>query len=232
MRHEDIFSFEEIRDTVATAVERLGFTKVRLTGGEPLVRKGIVVLIAMVADISGITDYALTTNGVLLQEYAQDIKRAGIMRVNVSLDSVNPERFCAITRGGDAAQVVRGIFAARDAGLTPIKLNCVVNEHCFEDDARGVQEFGARHGFEVRFIKRMHLAQGTFSVVEGGSGGDCAVCNRVRLSSDGFVYPCLFNDIRFSIRDMGAQAALERAVQYKPERGTSSAKNMFHCIGG
>lgn len=230
IRHEDVLRFEEIVEVAKIAVE-LGVTKVRVTGGEPLVRKGIVLLVRMLRAIEGIRDFTMTTNGVRLAEFAQPLADAGLNRINVSLDATNPERYAAITRGGDVQNVIQGIVAARAAGLNPVKLNCVVHESPDEADARDVAAFAAREGLELRFIRRMNLAEGHFAVVVGGSGGDCPRCNRLRLSSDGMVRPCLFNDIGFSVRALGAREAILRAVTAKPESGLTS-DGRFHAIGG
>jgi len=230
IRHEDVLSFEEVVE-VATVATEMGVTKIRVTGGEPLVRRGVLALVAMLADVPGIHDYAMTTNGILLAEYATALAEAGLHRVNVSLDALDPQRYAAITRGGDVQSVIAGIEAARDAGLDPVKINCVVRESTEEPDARAVAAFGRAHGCEVRFIRRMTLASGDFSTVIGGTGGDCARCNRLRLSSDGMVRPCLFNNLAFSVRELGVREALGRAVENKPESGQTS-RGQFHEIGG
>ncbi|HNR34643.1 MAG TPA: radical SAM protein [Candidatus Hydrogenedentes bacterium] len=228
--HEDMLRFEEIAEIARTAVE-LGITKIRVTGGEPLVRRGIVTLIGMLSRMDGITDFAMTTNGAYLAEFARPLAAAGLHRVNVSLDAVDPARYATITRGGDVHKVFEGIHAAREAGLAPIKLNCVVQDSPDEPDARGVAAYAAREGLEVRYIRRMNLEIGDFSVVIGGSGGDCARCNRLRLSCDGMIRPCLFNDIQFGVRELGAREAILRAVAEKPLCGQTS-RGHFNSIGG
>jgi len=115
LRHEEILTFDEITEVVKTAVE-LGIDKIRLTGGEPLVRKGIVELVGMLAQIEGIKDFGLTTNGILLDEFALLLKNAGIHRLNISLDTMDPDQFAHITRGGDIKAVLKGIEAAVKAG--------------------------------------------------------------------------------------------------------------------
>ena len=230
MRHGDVLSFEEIVDVARTAVE-MGVTKVRVTGGEPLVRRNIVALVSMLAGIDGIRDYAMTTNGIRLSEFAADLAAVGLQRVNVSLDAVEPGRYAELTRGGDVREALAGIAAARAAGLSPVKLNCVVQESPEEPDARAVLAFGQAEGLEVRFIRRMNLSQGIFSVVIGGTGGDCARCNRLRLSCNGLVRPCLFSDLGFSVRELGPRGAIRRAVEAKPACGGTSHE-MFHTLGG
>lgn len=230
IRHEDVLRFEEIAEVAHTAVE-LGVVKVRVTGGEPLVRRGIVTLVSMLARIPGIEDFAMTTNGIRLAELAQPLAEAGLHRINISLDALDPARYADVTRGGDVRLVLDGIRAARAAGLAPIKLNCVVQHSPDEPDARSVAAFARDEGLEIRFIRMMNLSIGDFSVVMGGTGGDCARCNRLRLSCDGWVRPCLFNDAAFSVRALGAREAIRRAVDAKPECGQTS-RNHFHRVGG
>jgi cyclic pyranopterin phosphate synthase len=137
-----------------------------------------------------------------------------------------------ITRGGDVADVLAGIEAAVAAGLTPVKLNCVVKESADEPAARGVAEYAKARGLEVRFIHEMDLAGGTFRAVEGGTGGECRLCNRLRLTSDGQVRPCLFSDLSFPVRQLGAREAIERALAAKPPAGTRCVRTLMHRIGG
>jgi len=219
-----LLSFEEIAEVTKTAAA-LGVRKIRLTGGEPLLRRGIETLTRMLASIPGIAELAMTTNGVLLADHAQSLADAGLQRVNISLDTTDPEHYRELTGGGDIRRVLAGIKAAQAARLSPIKINCVVSESSCESDARDVASFARRNGLEVRFIRRMNLAAGAFSVVEGGSGGDCKRCNRLRLSSDGIVRPCLFSDLGFSVRELGAARALEQAAREKPEAGKPCARD-------
>jgi len=229
--HHEVMSFEEIHTAVQTAVS-LGVRKVRLTGGEPLVRRGIVELVAMLSEIEGIEDLAMTSNGALLSEMAGPLKKAGLQRVNVSLDSLDPQRYRKITRKGELQDVLDGIFAAREAGLFPIKLNTVIPPNGDKSEAQHVAEFGKEHGFQVRFIRQMDLSSGEFSVVEGGEGGNCPLCNRLRLSSRGIIYPCLFSDSGYDTRSLGVEEALRAAVGEKPARGIVSNSNTFYGIGG
>lgn len=228
--HDSVLRYEEIVETVREAV-RLGITKVRLTGGEPLVRKGIAHLVEMLAGVEGVSDLAMTTNGLLLGPCAVPLRQAGLRRINISLDAVDPARYAEITRGGDVRQVLAGIAAARAAGLAPIKINCVVEKSPEEKDAEEVAAFAAREGYEIRFIRRMHLPHGRFSVVTGGRGGDCPQCNRLRLSSNGFIRPCLMSDLAFSVRELGAREAILKAIEAKPAMG-QSCNTAMNAIGG
>jgi cyclic pyranopterin phosphate synthase len=228
--HSEILSFEEISDFTRIAVAN-GITKVRLTGGEPLVRKGIVELVTMLASIDGLEDLAMTTNGVLLSKYAADLKKAGLNRINISLDTVNPENYCQITRNGELSQVLEGIEAARKAGLEPIKINCVLLGQP-DEETNLLKEFCVSRGLKLRFIHQMNLKTGEFSTVEGGDGGNCSKCNRVRLLANGDIKPCLFSDLAYNIRKLGHQEALDLALGNKPRSGTYNKSGEFYNIGG
>ena len=229
--HGNILSFEEIVEVVEVAVE-LGVTKIRLTGGEPLVRKGIVELVRMIAGVHGVEDLAMTTNGVLLEKYAADLSVAGLHRVNVSLDTLNPEKYKELSRGGDIQSVFSGIDAAVKAGLHPIKINCVRSNETTVVDEEQLRVFCKENNYQLRFIKQMSLADGSFSPVEGGEGGRCNICNRVRLTAKGDIIPCLFSDDGFNVRELGIENALKMAVGIKPASGHQNNVNAFYNIGG
>ncbi len=231
LRHEDILSYDEIRDFTEVAVSR-GVSKVRITGGEPLVRKGVIALVGMISEITGIRDLSMTTNGVLLKQFAHELKTAGLKRVNISLDTLDPEKFISITRNGNIADVLEGIKAAKDAGLSPVKINCVIKKSKEEPDAIAVTRFCKVNHLEIRYIHQMDLVSGFFSTVEGGTGGNCSLCNRLRLTANGKLKPCLFNDIGFDIRELGYNRALDLAVSLKPECGSKNITGTFYNIGG
>ena len=231
LRHEEILSYDEITNFTRVAVEN-GVTKVRITGGEPLARKGITALVGMISDISGINDLSMTTNGVLLKKYARELKSSGLHRVNISLDTIDPEKFTAITRNGNIKDVLEGIEAAKDAGLLPVKINCVIKESREEEEAKGVRRFCEENNLEIRYIRQMDLVKGHFSRVEGGTGGDCNSCNRLRLTANGKLKPCLFNNIELDIRKIGYVEALKQAIELKPECGSTNDTGTFYNIGG
>jgi len=231
LKHESILSFEEIADIVRAGVD-MGITKIRLTGGEPLVRRGIARLVETLANIEGVDDLAMTTNAVLLKRYATSLANAGLHRVNISLDTTDAERYRRITRCGDIEDVFAGIAAARQAELEPIKLNCVANPFLDESDVEAVKDFGRSNRLQVRVIRMMDFAAGRFSVVEGGTGGDCQRCNRLRLSSDGRLRPCLFSDVSFAVRGSSAKRAIRQAIAAKPSAGGPCEHNWMHGIGG
>src|SRR5258708_4347499 len=160
MAREEILSFEEIERFVRVAVS-LGVRKLRITGGEPLVRKDLAVLVRKLVEIPGIKDLALTTNGVLLAQQAEALYRAGLRRINVHLDTLDRERFKQITRRDDLDRVLEGIETARRLGFGPIKLNAVAVKNLLEPDLVPLARYGRERDIEVRFIEFMPLdAQG------------------------------------------------------------------------
>jgi len=231
MKHSDILTYEEITEIVKVAVD-LGIDKVRITGGEPLVRKGIVDLVKMIDAIPGVKDLSMTTNGTLLDQFAEPLAKAGLKRVNISLDTMDPDEFRKITRVGDIRNVLEGIKAALKAELKPVKINCVIKKSQLEPHAQEVLQFCLKNNIEVRFIKEMNLKTGVFSKVTGGDGGNCKSCNRLRLTADGKIKPCLFSDLEYDVRELGIGQAIHRAVGIKPASGTENRVNFFSNIGG
>jgi cyclic pyranopterin phosphate synthase len=157
--HEQILRYEEI-ETIVRAAAKLGVSKVRLTGGEPLVRPGIVDLVGMLAGVPGVDDLTMTTNGVLLSRYAEALAEAGLRRVNVSLDTLRAERFRRITRLGRIEGVLDGIKAAHRAGLEPVKINTVVIRGMNEDEVVDFAQKTVDDGWNVRFIEWMPIGNG------------------------------------------------------------------------
>ena len=156
MERREMLTFEEIERFVRVAV-RLGINKVRLTGGEPLVRRNLQVLVRKLAAIPEITDLALTTNGILLQQQAGQLYDAGLRRINIHLDTLDPARFKQIVRRDMFETVLEGIFACKRLGYNPIKLNAVAVRGLIEEDLVPLAQFGRKHGIEVRFIEFMPL---------------------------------------------------------------------------
>jgi cyclic pyranopterin phosphate synthase len=247
--HEQTLRYEEIATIVRAATE-VGVDKVRLTGGEPLVRRGIVDLVRMLAAIPGVKDLAMTTNGILLAQYAQDLAEAGLQRVNISLDTLRPERFRRITRRGELADVLAGVEAARQANLTPIKFNTVVIRGMNDDEIIDLARRTQEAGWNLRFIELMPVgngglvnkdweervvtadeikrqveatlgplkparvaqgggparyyrlpeAEGTLGFITPVSEHFCTRCNRLRLTADGQLRPCLLSDQEIDLR--------------------------------
>jgi cyclic pyranopterin phosphate synthase len=160
---ENVLSFEELTRLV-TCFARLGVRRLRLTGGEPTVRRDLPALVAMLRAIDGIEDLALSTNGHRLAEVAAPLRRAGVDRLNVSVDSLDPARFLAITRGGELARVLAGIEAARAAGFTDIKLNAVAVRGFNDDEVPALCAYAWEHALVPRFIEQMPMADGALFV--------------------------------------------------------------------
>ena len=154
LSHNDILSFEDLYRIAEQAVE-LGLNKIRVTGGEPLVRKGVVGFLEKLAAMPGLTELVLTTNGVLLPEMAADLRRAGVQRLNVSLDSLKPETFARITRGGNLQRVLDGLDAAEQAGFPEVKINMVVMRGVNDDEVLDFAALTLRKACAVRFIEYM-----------------------------------------------------------------------------
>jgi len=229
--HLDVLSFEEIVEVVKVAVN-LGISKIRLTGGEPLVRKGISDLVRMIAAIPGVEDLAMTTNAIFLEQFVGELAEAGLKRINVSLDTLDPGKYKHLTRGGDINKVMRGLKAAEKAGFKPIKINCVITGQTTAEDKEQLRSFCAENNYRLRFIREMSLTDGEFYPVEGGKGGRCNICNRIRLTARGEVIPCLFSEDRYNIRDWGIGDAILMAVGAKPASGKKNKINTFYNIGG
>ncbi len=151
-----ILTLEEML-AVARAFVELGVTKIRVTGGEPLVRKNVLWLIREIGRLDGLNELVLTTNGSRLEQMAQDLRAGGVRRLNVSLDSLDPERFRRLTRVGDLDKVLRGIAAARQAGFDRIKLNAVILKHRNHDEISALTQFAVDRGMDISFIEEMPL---------------------------------------------------------------------------
>jgi cyclic pyranopterin phosphate synthase len=261
LSHNEVLRYEEIV-TIARAAAELGISKIRLTGGEPLVRLGL-------ANIKGIDDIALTTNGLLLKKYAAPLKEAGLKRVNVSLDSLQEDRYKQITRIGNLSEALDGIAAAKEAGLEPVKINMVVIQGLNDDEILDFANLSLNKGWNIRFIEPMPFtadtkfsfvpiseivarlntlgnlepylpnngngpakyfrykgARGTIGFISPMSECFCSACNRLRITVDGMLRPCLMNDNELDLRSLlrsgtslgEVKKVILKAVEVKPER--------------
>jgi len=283
--HDDMLSLEEIVEIVKAGA-KLGIDKVRITGGEPLVRNGIVEFIQMISNIDGIKDIAITTNGILLPKYGEALKNAGLKRVNISIDSLKPDKYKEITRGGDLSKVLDGINEAIRLGLTPVKLNVVAIGGYNDDEIGDFIELTKDKPIDVRFIELMPIGEASewgkdkfisnediknkfvdlvpteteasspakYYKLPGGKGRVgfinpisnhfCGDCNRLRLTSDGKLKPCLHSNNEIDILEVARNNpekiydVLKSAILSKPEKHylysdnhEESNRNMFQ-IGG
>lgn len=289
--HLEILRFEEMLKLVSLSVD-LGISKVRITGGEPLVRRGVVNFIRDLVQIPGIKDVSMTTNGVLLTKFGPALKQAGLKRINISLDTLVPEKFKAITRGGDLKEVWEGIETALDLNLGPIKINTVVMRGTNDDEIIDFVKLIFNYPLHIRFIECMPIGEADglaqqsmvpqaeikariekhFKLEPGdqhilGSGPAqyfqvpgalgslgfispitahfCPACNRLRLTPDGKLRPCLNSrweiDLKEPLRSGASDAELKRlfleAVKKKPQGHTMNEDHwnqprMMYQIGG
>lgn len=316
MSHERVLSYEEIVRFVRVATE-FGIKHLRLTGGEPLARKGCVELASMLSALPGIEDIAITTNGSLLPKLARPLVEAGVSRVNISLDTLDPATFHAVTRVGHLEDALAGIDAALEAGFKTVKINCVA-VRSLKQDVLGMARLSVDRPLHVRFIEYMPIgsddmnlltqggaealghdresprisvadwsahdtipsdelretisrlgeeagvgallpasgkrptgygpadywtfegAKGTVGFISAMSNHFCKTCNRLRLTADGCIRPCLFSDVEVPAHDAlragddeGVRAALRKALRIKPDaHHTQGTERYMSQIGG
>jgi cyclic pyranopterin phosphate synthase len=273
--HTEILSYEEIQAIVRAAAE-LGIIRIRLTGGEPLVRAELSNLIEMLSQVDGIQELSLTTNGTMLKKYAWELKKAGLSRVNVSLDTLKPDKFQYITRLGKLMDVLEGIEAAKETGFRPVKINMVVMRGINDDEIIDFAKMTYEDGWHVRFIElmpfksmaefvpsvelRQHIsllgklepcpsitgngpamyyrlsgAKGTIGFITPLTETSfCSRCNRMRLTPDGKLRPCLLGedeiDLKIPLRNNASMEEIKRlilkAVACKPEHHQLSGGNV------
>ena len=286
----EILSYEEIGRLIKIAA-RLGINKVRLTGGEPLLRPDLTQLVSMISKTDGIDDISLTTNGTLLKRFAADLKQAGLTRVNISLDTLRPDRFTKITGNDRLGDVLSGVAAAERVGLTPVKINMVVMRGENDDEILDFARKTMDDAWNVRFIEympfggssaemartvptqeirdrigraigplepcgirngngparyfRLRGTAGTLGFISPMTEHFCATCNRLRVTADGQLRPCLLDDdeinIKKALRDGSSDEELkqlvQRAVGIKRERhhlneGIAAPERPMRQIGG
>lgn len=187
---DQVLSLEEFARLGSCLVE-MGVTKLRITGGEPLIRRGALELMQHLGQLPGLRELCLTTNGTHLRQYAHALKAAGVHRLNISLDSLNPERFRQMTRHGDLVQVLDGIKAAQDAGFTRIKLNAVMLKHYNADEANALVQFALDEKLDISFIEEMPLGR----INEHGRAAEFISSQQLReqLAPHWALYPLLNN---------------------------------------
>jgi len=231
--HRDIISYELIRKIVEAAIP-LGITKVRLTGGEPLVRKGIVDLVAMLSGMKGLRELTMTTNGILLPRFAHALKQAGMGRVNVSLDTLDAEKYRWLTRGGDLSQVLDGLNSLDAAGFTSTKINMVLMPEINKDEVLSLQQFCRFRGYCLQRIHHYHLNdyQSIDFSAKAERPKSCHLCNRIRVTADGMLKPCLFSEQEILIDPDDITSSLIEAIREKPLQGQSNTSRENWQIGG
>ena len=258
--HVDMLTEDEMILAVEAAAS-LGITKLRITGGEPLVKKNIVSICRRAAAVPGIEEVCLTTNGILLPELAKPLQDAGVKRLNLSLDTLNPEKYADITRIGNLDDFWKGFHASLDAGFEKIKLNAVLIGGFNDDEIVPLAELTRQYPVDMRFIEMMPMcdsaefgpeayipfthvldalpdarpvpkdggvaklyrlpgAKGNIGLISPVSAHFCGECNRIRLTADGKVKPCLHSNAEYSLKGLsfdGMRAQLEQAIWNKPK---------------
>lgn len=280
--HDEILTEDEMILAVQAAAS-LGISKLRLTGGEPLLKKNILSICRRSAAVPGIREVCMTTNGTLLPQLAKPLRDAGVSRLNISLDTLNPEKYTHITRIGTLDQAIRGIEAALEAGFPRLKINAVLIGGFNDNEIPALAALTQQYPTDVRFIELMPMtteetfgpqayvsyaavlsalpelipaeqydgvaklyrlpdAQGNIGLISAVSNHFCAACNRIRLTADGKLKPCLHSDQEYSIKGMGFEGMrreMERVVLAKPAchaplsaaQRSNAGRNM-HQIGG
>ena len=257
--HADMLTEDEFIDAVKAAAE-LGITKVRITGGEPLVKKNIVSICRRTAEVTGIREVCLTTNGVLLPELAKPLREAGVKRLNLSLDTLKPEKYAYITRNGSLDAFRAGLDAAFEAGFEKIKINSVLIGGFNDDEIEDLARLTMEYSVDMRFIELMPMydsgdfgidayvpysrvleklpeavpvpqdggvaklyrlpgAKGNIGLISPVSAHFCGECNRLRLTADGKLKPCLHAADEYSIKGLSAQdmkTVMAEAIWNKP----------------
>lgn len=271
--HDEMMTAEETIDAVKAAVS-LGIKKIRITGGEPLVKRGIVKLCDAISAIEGVEELCITTNGTLLPKFGKELREAGVSRVNISLDTLDPDKYREITRVGELSNALAGIDAAFEAGFDNIKINNVLMGGFNDDEIEDFVKLTVDRPIEVRFIELMPIgggmdfdrsgfiscqqvlskvpeleplehsegvavlyrlpgAKGRVGLIRPISCEFCGDCNKIRLTSDGMLKPCLHSDAELCIKGLQLDEMTEvmkRAVLQKPEmRDVLDADNPSHA---
>lgn len=230
--HKDILSYESIA-SITHVASKLGIKKVRLTGGEPLVKKNIVSLVEMIKLSGNFDEINMTTNGSLLDlDTAKALKEHGLTRINISLDTLDKEHFKKITRIGDIDKVFKGIDNAIEADLTPIKLNMVVFEDTSEKEIADMREFCQKKNIRLQTIKHFSLNKRYDHEIAFDRPKPCSSCNRLRLTSDGYLKSCLFSENEIKVDLNNIEDSILRAVKGKPEKGSCCQNRSMSQIGG
>jgi cyclic pyranopterin phosphate synthase len=230
LRDDELLPLEDIARIVRAAVG-LGVDKVRLTGGEPLAREGIVGLVAELARIRGLATLCMTTNGTMLASVAADLKSAGLDSLNVSLDTLDASHYARITRGGSLRDVLSGIDAALAAGI-PVKLDIVVSGEGSIEDASQVERYARARGASSQRIRQYDLRVAKTDDPRFDRPPPCARCDRIRLLADGRLKPCLHSDIALGIDMERIEESILACVGLKPERGGTCTTLTVGQIGG
>jgi len=231
-RAMDVASYETIEKVVQEG-SHLGITKVRLTGGEPLLRKDLDVLITKISSIKNINTIALTTNGIHLSEKAKILKSSGLTHLNISLDTLDNEKYKYITQGGNINHVLRGIDKALTLNFKKIKINMVMMKNLItNEDAVEIKKYCLERGIELQRINHYNLDDYNNINNNYERPLNCSICNRIRMLADGTLKPCLNSDIEIPLNFDDISESLQTAILSKPESGTHCSNRDMVQIGG
>ena len=232
-RHADIMPYEKIIQ-VAAAAAKIDINKIRLTGGEPLVRKNIAFLIRELKGLPGVDEVSMTSNGLLLDRQAAELKQSGLDRLNISLDTLDAAKYRQVTRNGEIEHVLAGIAAAQHAGFRATKINMVLIPGFNDDEVERMKGFCRENGLLLQRIHHysLHDHETVQKELAAERPLSCQVCNRLRLTADGKLKPCLFSDREFAVDFSDIAASLAQAVQAKPRHGVSCRNRENWQIGG
>lgn len=272
--HEEMLTEDEMIAAVEAGAS-LGITKLRITGGEPLVKRNIITLCARAAKVEGIREVAITTNGVLLPRLAKGLRAVGVSRVNLSLDTLKPDKYARITRIGTLSSALAGLDAALNAGFDKVKINAVLIGGFNDDEIETLAALTLRYPVDVRFIELMPMldhpefgpeafilcaavleklpqavpvpqdggvarlyrlpgAQGNIGLISPVSAHFCAACNRIRLTADGKLKPCLHAAEEVSLKGLNAaqmRETMQRVIYQKPSRHAELSATLHSQAG-
>jgi cyclic pyranopterin phosphate synthase len=231
--HQKILSYEELFVIAKVAVQQLGFTKIRLTGGEPLVRPKIEILVKYLARLykEGLAKLSMTTNGHFLAEKATLLKKNGLQSVNISLDTLDAEKYSYITRGGKIDKVLAGIDAALQSDFQ-IKINMVVMDSTSEEEIEQMEEFCSKKGLKLQKISHFSLSEEKKEQYQFDRPPPCSKCNRIRLLANGFLKPCLHSNTEIPLNLGNIYASLQETIIKKPASGYKCDNRNMYEIGG
>ncbi|OGI26947.1 MAG: molybdenum cofactor biosynthesis protein MoeA [Candidatus Melainabacteria bacterium RIFOXYA12_FULL_32_12] len=228
--HSEILSYEKIELIVKEAV-KLGIAKVRLTGGEPLIKRDIETLVKKISLIDGIRQLCMTTNGTLLSQKIKVLKEAGLNSINISLDTLNPEKYKKITRGGNIQNTLDGIEAALDEGFL-LKLNMVVLKGINDDEIESMKEFCYENYISLQLINHFSLNSTKLEQYTFDRPPKCKNCNRIRLLSDGTLKSCLHSEEEYKVDFNNITESLKNIILSKPKKGSMCTSRKMVEIGG
>ena len=228
--HDQILSYEDIYNIVKEASE-IGVKKIRITGGESLVRRDIDELVGMIRKIKKVEIIAMTTNAVLLYDMAEKLKNAGLDSINISLDTLDSERYKYITRGGNINDAMKGIKKASELGFK-LKINTVIYDEKSKEELPLLKEYAESINAKLQTIKYYDINKQKLDDIEYDRPKRCESCNRIRLLCDGYLLSCLHSNIKFKVDFNDIRGSIIKCIECKPKNGSYSDVESISMIGG